>query len=576
MHDLVIRNATIVDGTGNDRFTGDVAIEAGRIVRVGVVPDKGKKEIDAEGNILAPGWVDVHTHYDGQATWDPYITPSSWHGVTTIVMGNCGVGFAPVRPGEEQNLIEMMESVEDIPGTALAEGIDWKWESFPEYLDALEAFPRAIDIGTQMPHSAIRAYVMGNEGSYREVATEGEIKEMADITREGLEAGALGFSTSRTILHRDKNGVVIPGTNSTTEEMLALGRTLGDVGHGVFEMVSDHQGKEPDLAWMTQYAKETGRPITFVVAQVDHDPEGWRVILDKAAELADQGIVLRPQIPGRPTGMLMGFITSLHPFITHPSFKKIADLPHQEMLAELRKPELRAQILSEEPDVKGGILAALLNNFAKFFPIHESPDYEPTKEQSVADRAAELGITPQELAYDLMLEHDGEGYLFAPLGNYAFYNHDHLREMLLDETTLLGLSDGGAHCGLIADASMPTFMLTHWVRDRSRGERIPIEKMVKIQTHDTATLYGLDDRGVIAPDMKADLNLIDLEALHLHAPEMVYDLPKSGRRIIQKVDGYLKTIVNGEVTYDNGVATGALPGKLIRGPQSPETSVSTS
>jgi len=569
MHDLVIRNATIVDGTGKDRFTGDVAIEGGRIVSVGEVPDKGKKEIDAEGHILAPGWVDVHTHYDGQATWDPYLSPSSWHGVTTIVMGNCGVGFAPVRPGEEQNLIEMMEAVEDIPGTALAEGIDWKWESFPEYLDALEAFPRAIDIGTQMPHSAIRAYVMGNEGSYRDVATEDEINQMADITREGLTAGALGFSTSRTILHRDKNGVVIPGTNSTAEEMLALGRTLGDVGHGVFEMVSDHQGKEPDLAWMTEYARDTGRPITFVVAQVDHDPDGWRTVLGKAAELAGEGIMLRPQIPGRPTGMLMGFITSLHPFITHPSFKKIKDLSHQEMLTELRKPEVRTQILSEEPDVQGGILSALLNNFAKFFPIHDSPDYEPTKEQSVADRAAKLGVSPQELAYDLMLDHGGEGYLFAPLGNYAFYNHDHLREMLLDETTLLGLSDGGAHCGLIADASMPTFMLTHWVRDRSRGERIPLEKMVKIQTHDTASLYGLEDRGIIAPGMKADLNLIDLEALHLHPPEMVYDLPKSGRRIIQRVDGYLKTLVNGEIIYDNGIATGALPGKLIRGPQTP-------
>jgi N-acyl-D-aspartate/D-glutamate deacylase len=348
---------------------------------------------------------------------------------------------------------------------------------------------------------------------------------------------------------------------------LALGHTLGEVGHGVFEMVSDHQGKEPDLAWMQQYCKETGRPITFVVAQMDFDPDGWRATLRKAAELVDEGIILRPQIPGRPTGMLMGFITSLHPFIRHPSFRKIADLPHDELLVELRKPEMRAQLLAEEPDVAQGILSALLNNFSKFFPIHESPDYEPTKAQSVADRAAEMGISAQELAYDLMLEHDGQGYLFAPLGNYTFYNHDHLREMLLDETTVLGLSDGGAHCGLIADASMPTFMLTHWVRDRSRGERIPLEKMVKIQTRDTAALYGLDDRGLIAPGMKADLNLIDLEALHLHAPEMVYDLPKSGRRIIQKVDGYLKTIVNGEVIYDNGVATGALPGKLIRGPQ---------
>jgi len=567
MHDLVIRNATIVDGTGKDRFRGDVAIDDGRITAVGQVSDEGTNEIDANGKVLAPGWVDVHTHYDGQVTWDPFVTPSSWHGVTTVVMGNCGVGFAPVRPGEEENLIEIMESVEDIPGTALSEGIEWKWETFPEYLDALEAIPRAIDIGTQMPHCAIRAYVMGREGSYRDIATQDEIDAMAEITREGLEAGALGFTTSRTVLHRDKDGELIPGTNSTPEEMLTIGRALGDAGHGVFEMVSDDHWRESELSWMEQFCKETGRPITFAIAQSDRHPDGWRAILERAAELKQEGVVLRPQIPGRPTGMLMGFTTSLHPFITHPTFKKMAGMSHAELIAELRKPEVRRQLLGEEATAVNPILVSLICNFAKFFPIHESPDYEPTREQSVADRAEALGISAQELAYDLMLERDGEGYLFAPLGNYAHYNHDHLREMLLDETTLLGLSDGGAHCGLIADASMPTFMLTHWVRDRSRGERIPLEKMVKIQTHDTAALYGLDDRGVIAPGMKADLNLIDLEALHLHPPQMVYDLPKAGRRIIQKVDGYLKTIVDGVVTYENGVATGELPGKLIRGPQ---------
>jgi N-acyl-D-amino-acid deacylase len=536
MHDLVIRNAIIVDGTGRDRFKGDVAIDDGRISSVGSVVEKGKREIDAKGNLLAPGWVDVHTHYDGQVSWDPYVTPSSWHGVTTVVMGNCGVGFAPVRPGEEENLIEIMEAVEDIPGTALSEGIDWNWETFPEYLDAIEA-------------------------------TEAEIAEMAAITKEGLEAGALGFSTSRTILHRDKQGELIPGTQATSEEMLALGRTLGEVGHGVFEMVSDAMGRDPDLAWMMELGKETGLPITFAIAQMDWDPDGWRGTLAKAAELADDGIVLRPQIPGRPTGMLMGFQTSLHPFIAHPTFKKYADLPHSEMLAAVRKPEVRKQILSEESELKDGMAAMLFSNMSKLFPLNASPDYEPTRQQSVADRAADSGRSPHEVAYDLMLENDGEGYLFAPLGNYANYNHDHLREMLLDDTTLLGLSDGGAHCGLIADASMPTFMITHWVRDRSRGERIALETMVKIQTHDTAELYGLHDRGVIAPGMKADLNLIDFEALYLHPPQMTYDLPLNGRRIIQKVDGYLATVVAGEVTYENGTATGALPGKLIRGPQ---------
>jgi N-acyl-D-amino-acid deacylase len=563
MHDLVIRGGTIVDGSGQPRFEGDVAVDGGVIAAVGRVAERGRRELDARHKLVTPGWVDIHTHYDGQVTWDPWLSPSSWHGVTTVVMGNCGVGFAPVRPDQHDFLIELMEGVEDIPGTALHEGIDWRWESFPEYLDALDRMPRAIDVAAQVPHCAVRAYVLGERAHALELKGD-EIAQMARITREALEAGAVGFSTSRTLLHRSRHGLV-PGTRSTPEELLALGRALGASGHGVFEMVSDLQGQEPDLAWMVQFCRETGRALTFALAQTPMQPNGWRETLQRIDALDAQGLNIVPQVPCRPTGMLFGLQCSLHSFISHPSYREIAALPLAERVAALADPERRARILAEEPATKDAVARALMSNWERIFLLGDPPEYEPPREQSVAAVAAREGRRPQEVAYDWMLQLDGKQFLFAPLANYVGFDFEALREMLLHPRTLLGLSDGGAHCGLICDASMPTYLLTHWVRDRRRGERIPLEQAVRLQTSRTAEVYGLDDRGVLAPGKKADVNVIDFDALHLHAPRMVFDLPAAGRRLVQAADGYEATICAGEITFEHGRTTGALPGKLVRG-----------
>ena len=567
MHDLVIRNGKIVDGTGQPSFIGDVAIDGGKITSVGPKAGAARREIDATGLLVTPGFVDIHTHYDGQVTWDPYLTPSSWHGVTTLVMGNCGVGFAPVEPGKEEFLIGLMEGVEDIPGTALAEGIKWNWESFPEYMNAVEKMKRAVDVGVQVPHGSVRAYVMGERGAHNEAATPDDIAKMANVVRDGLRAGALGFTTSRTMLHRAKNKELVPGTFASEDELLGIGRALGEAGHGVFEMASDMVGPDATMEWMVKLSAETGLPITFAMAQTDRDPQSYRKMLDRVKVLNSKGAHLAPQISARPTGLLMGLESSLHPFITHPTYKTIAHLPIDERVAKMREPAMRAQLLSEEPSVGDKVTRYLITNFEKFFPLGDPPDYEPTRESSVAARAERLGVTPAELTYDLMLERNGRELLYMPFGNYAEYNHNALREMLLDPVTTLGLSDGGAHCGLICDASMPSYMLSHWVRDRSRGERMPVETAIRLQTSDTAKLYGLGDRGVLAPGMKADVNVIDLDALRLHAPQMVFDLPAGGRRLIQKAEGYKFTILSGEVTFQDGVPTEAMPGKLIRGPQ---------
>jgi len=568
MHDLVIRNGKIVDGTGKPAFIGDVAIDGGKITSVGGKAGAGRREIDATGLLVTPGFVDIHTHYDGQVTWDPYLTPSSWHGVTTLVMGNCGVGFAPVEPGKEEFLIGLMEGVEDIPGTALAEGIKWNWESFPEYMNAVEKMKRAVDVGVQVPHGSVRAYVMGERGAHNEAATPDDIAKMATVVRDGLRAGALGFTTSRTMLHRAKNKELVPGTFASEDELLGIGRALGEAGHGVFEMASDMVGPDATMEWMVKLSAETKLPITFAMAQTDRDPNSYRKMLDRVKELNSNGAHLAPQISARPTGLLMGLESSLHPFITHPTYKTIAHLPIDERVAKMREPAMRAQLLSEQPSVNDTVTRYLLTNFAKYFPLGDPPDYEPTRESSVAARAERMGVSPAELTYDLMLERNGRELLYMPFGNYAEYNHNALREMLLDPVTTLGLSDGGAHCGLICDASMPSYMLSHWVRDRSRGERMPVETAIRLQTSDTAKLYGLGDRGVLASGMKADVNVIDLDTLRLHAPQMVFDLPAGGRRLIQRAEGYKFTILSGEVTFQDGIPTEAMPGKLIRGPQS--------
>jgi N-acyl-D-aspartate/D-glutamate deacylase len=514
--------------------------------------------------LVTPGWVDVHTHYDGQVTWDPLLAPSSWHGVTTLVMGNCGVGFAPVRPGQEDFLIELMEGVEDIPGTALHEGIAWRWESFPEYMDALAQTPRVLDVAAQVPHCALRAYVLGARAHDDDLSGD-EIAEMARLTTEALRAGAVGFSTSRTILHRSRHGLV-PGTHSKPEELLGIGAALGAAGHGVFEMVSDLQGQEPDLSWMAEFCRVTGRALTFALAQSPIQPGAWRETLARIEALDAQGLHIVPQVPCRPTGMLYGLQSSLHPFITHPTYRQmLADLPLDQRVTRMRDPEVRARLLAEEPSTGNVIARALMSNWTHIFPLGDPPDYEPAPETSVAATAVREGRTPEAVVYDWMLERDGRQLLFAPLANYVDSNFEALREMMLHPRTVIGLSDGGAHCGLICDASMPTYLLTHWVRDRSRGARIPLEEAVRLQTGNTAAVYGLTDRGTLEPGKKADLNLIDLDALRLHAPEMVFDLPAGGRRLVQRVDGYRATIVSGEVTFEDGEATGARPGRLVRG-----------
>ena len=561
MHDLVIRGATIVDGTGGPRRIGDVAIDGQFISAVGIVDGEGRREIDASGLVLAPGWVDIHTHYDGQVTWDPEVTPSSWHGVTTVVMGNCGVGFAPVRPEGKDFLIELMEGVEDIPGTALHEGIDWAWETFPEYLDALDRTPRVLDIAAQVPHAALRAYVLGDRA--HEEPDADDIAAMAKLTEDALNAGAAGFSTSRTILHSSKHGLV-PGTSATPDELLAIGDAMGRAGHGVFQLVSDHAGTEEERTWLTEIARRSGVTVTYALAQAGGDPTAYRRALEDADRLAEEGLRIVPQVSCRPTGMLFGLQSSLHPFITHPTYRAMAALTLAERVAQLRLPSVRAALLADEASTGNMIAKTLMSRWAQMFPLGDPPDYEPAPSTSAAAVAAREGRTPQEVVLDWLLEREGKALIFAPLASYVDQNHEAIREMMTHPRSVLGLSDGGAHCGLICDVSMPTSLLTHWARDRHRGERLPLEQVVHLQTQRTAQTYGFTDRGVIEVGKRADINLIDLDAMVLHAPEMAFDLPAGGRRLIQKVDGYRATVVAGEVTYEDGVPTGARPGRLVR------------
>ena len=570
MHDLVIRGGTVVDGTGAPRRTADVAVDGGRISAVGSLAGAARRTLDADGLVVTPGVVDVHTHYDGQVTWDPFLTPSAWHGVTTVVMGNCGVGFAPVRPGSEAWLVQLMEGVEDIPGTALTEGITWGWETFPEYLDAVERLPHTVDVGTQVPHGAVRAYVMGDRGARNEAATAEDIAAMARVVEQGIEAGALGFSTSRTIVHRAVDGEPVPGTFAAEDELFGIGRALARLGRGVFELApagamgEDLAAPEREVAWMRRLSAEIHRPVSFALLQVNNAPDLWRDILRLAREATAEGADLRPQVAGRALNILLGFQT-FHPFRNRPSYQAIADLPLAERITHLRKDEVRQSILAE-----GGADDPLLamiggGSTARMFPLGEPPDYEPTPDKSVAAIAAREGRPEEEVLYDLMLRHDGRELVLFTLGGYSHGNLDDMREMLLHPNAALGLSDGGAHCGAICDASAPTFMLSHWARDRVDG--LPLELVVKRMTSDTARLYGLEDRGVIGAGYRADLNLVDLENLNLRLPEMVFDLPGGARRLIQRADGWKATICGGETTLEDGEHTDARPGRLVRGSQ---------
>jgi N-acyl-D-aspartate/D-glutamate deacylase len=571
MRDLIIRGGTVVDGTGRPARTADVAIDDGTITEVGALNGASAKQtIDADGLLVTPGVVDVHTHYDGQVTWDPLLTPSCWHGVTTVVMGNCGVGFAPVRPGSEEWLIQLMEGVEDIPGTALAEGITWGWESFGEYLDVLDGMPRSMDVGTQVPHGAVRAYVMGERGAKNEPASAEDIAAMAALVRDGVAAGALGFSTSRTIMHRAVDGEPVPGTFAAEDELFGIGRALGELGAGVFELApagvmgEDLSAPEREVDWMRRLSAATGRPVSFALSQHNLAPDQWRDILRLAAEANADGADLRAQVGGRPLNMLVGWQT-FHPFKWRPTYMKIADLPLAERMVELRRSEVRAAILAERSENDDPVLKYIGASLDRIFPMGEPPDYEPGPEQCVAAIAKREGRPEDEVLYDLMMEHDGRNLLMFALLGYSNGSLDDMREMILHPNAALGLSDGGAHCGVICDASIPTFMLSHWARDRSRGERLPVELVVQKMTRDTARLYGLGDRGVLAPGYKADVNIADFDRLNLKLPELVFDLPGQARRLIQKAEGWVATIVSGEVTMREGEDTGARPGRLVRG-----------
>ena len=569
MHDLVIRNGTVVDGTGLAPVPADVAIDDGKITTVGRVDAKGEAEIDATDRIVTPGFVDIHTHYDGQVTWDPLLTPSTFHGVTTVVMGNCGVGFAPAKPDEHEWLIGLMEGVEDIPGAALSAGIQWGWESFPEYLDVLDREKLAVDIATQVPHGAVRGYVMGERGARNEPATPEDIKAMAKIVREGIEAGALGVSTSRTIAHRAIDGEPVPGTYAAEDELFAMGHALADAGAGVFELApagvmgEDLAASEKEMDWMRRLSQETGRPVTFALLQHDFDPDQWKKMLDLAGEAYDEGVPIRPQVAGRPLGLLLGLQT-FHPLHRRPSFAPLADLPLEEKVEAMRDPDVRAQILAESPAADDR-MAFIGMGLDRIFRLGEPPDYEPSTDSSLAAMAEREGRDPSDFLYDLLLENDGRELLLRPLLGYSNFTQDPIREMVLHPATALGLGDGGAHVGAICDASIETYMLTHWARDRSRGERLPLELVVHKMTSDTASLYGFGDRGVLAPGKRADVNVIDHANLTLHRPEMVYDLPGGARRLMQTADGYDATIVAGEVVMRAGVDTGARPGRLVRG-----------
>ena len=565
MNDLVIRNGRIIDGTGRPGFVGDLAIDAGKIASVGGKAGPGRRELDASGLLMTPGWVDIHTHYDGQVAWDPYLSPSSWHGVTTLVMGNCGVGFAPVQRGKEAFLISMMDGVEDIPTETLTAGINFEWESFAEYLDALSRMKRVLDVGAHVPHCAVRAYVMGERGADNQPATPDDIERMAAVVRDGVKAGALGVSTSRTLVHRTRDKAFVPGTFAALDEMRGLGRALGEAGHGVFEIISDVTGDDADLEWMGQLSAETGRPISLAALISRRSAMGMRGVMEYIERSNARGARMVAQVAARPAASLMSLQSSVHPFSTHRSFRQLMNgLGHAERVARMRDPQVRARILNDAPAVKEEQTLAMVAGFQHHFSLGDPPDYEPSADRSILERARRLGRTPQEVAYDTLLERDGREIIYMPLA-YKNFSFDAILPQLGNPNTILSLSDGGAHCGVICDASMPTYLLTHWVRDRNRGERIPLEFAVKRQTHDTARLYGMHDRGTLAPGMKADLNLIEFDRLRLHPPEMVFDLPAGGRRFVQRADGYKFTVVDGEVTFEDGQPTGAMPGKVVRG-----------
>ena len=564
MYDLIIKNGLIYDGKGSEPFEADIGISEDKIVAIGKIEENSIETIDAKGKIVTPGFVDIHTHYDGQVTWDPYLRPSTYHGVTTVVMGNCGVGFSPCKPDQRDWLIGLMEGVEDIPGTALHEGIDWEWESFPEYLDALEKKPLAIDVGTQIPHGAVRAYVMGERGINHEEASEDEINKMKEIVREAVEAGAYGFSTSRTEKHNDVNGKLTPSITAHKTELVEIAKSLGEIDKGVLQGISDFYDFESEFDIFKSMSKESGRPISITVEQQDARPDWWIQLLDGIEDAQSEGIQMFGQVPPRATGILMGLTATLNPFRFHPSYMEIAEFPLDERVKIMSDSSFRDRLLGEEGVSINPLVDEIVQSYEKMFKLGEPANYEPDPKDSFQSLSETSNRTAQEIAYDAMLEKEGRALIYHPLFNYQPGDLSLVEKMLKHPYTISGLGDAGAHCGAISDASFPTTLVQHWSRDRDRGEKLPLKTVIKMQTSETASLLGINDRGILEEGYKADINIIDYEKLTLHEPEIINDLPAGGRRLVQKASGYDYTIVSGAVAFIKGEATGVLNGKLIR------------
>jgi N-acyl-D-amino-acid deacylase len=565
--DIVIRNGTIVDGSGSPAYLGDVAISGGRIVAVGSVEGRGREEINATDRLVTPGFVDVHTHYDGQVTWENTLAPSSGHGVTTVVTGNCGVGFAPVRDGDQQMLVKVMEGVEDIPEIVMAEGIPWNWESFADYLDALDARSFDIDVATQLPHSPLRVYVMGKRGAEHAASTPEDRAVMARMVTEAVQAGALGVTTSRSTGHRLKNGEFAPSVTTSNEELYALADGLCAAGNGVFQIIPE-AGADPadEFAVIRTLAERSGRPVSFTLLQAPRAPDAWQTLLSGVERANADGLTVRGQVFPRPVGVLLGLDLSLHPFMTRPSYQAIAHLPLAERAARMRDPEMKARIIGEEPIPDPQPMNnVLIGKVGEMFVLTDPVDYAPPIEQTLERRAEAAGLPLDSFVYDLLVENGGNNILYLPGANFVGNSLGAARQMMAHPHTILGLGDGGAHYGFICDASFTTFVMTYWVRDAADDQRFPLEWAVAELTRRPAEAVGLTDRGLVQPGMKADLNVIDHARLTLHAPHTVHDLPTGGRRLRQEADGYDATIVNGVVTYRNGEPTGELPGRLVRG-----------
>jgi N-acyl-D-amino-acid deacylase len=564
--DLVVRGGTVVDGSGAEPVDADVAVRDGRIVAVGPVSGTGAEEIDARDRLVTPGFVDIHTHYDGQVTWEHTLGPSSEHGVTTVVMGNCGVGFAPARADQRELLIKLMEGVEDVPEVVMATGVPWNWETFPEYLDALAGRAADIDFAAQVPHSPLRVYVMGERGADLEPPSDQDLAEMRRLTADAVRAGAVGVSTSRNLAHRFKNGRPAPSVSTEDEEVLALADGLRDAAAGVFQLVPDtNLAPAEQFALLRRIAERSGRPVSFSFLQSPHQPGGWQEILRDLDAARDEGLPIRGQVLPRPTGALLGLELSLHPFALHPAFRPLQHLPLAEKVRALRDPELRRRLLAERPEDPHDFFKYVVSEHESLFVLGDPPNYHPATDDSIAARARRAGRDPLEVIYDALLERDGHEILYRPMGNQEGERFESAgRDLLPNESTVLGLGDGGAHYSMICDAAYPTYFLTYWVRDAPADRRVDLAAAVRMLTSDPGTAVGLGDRGRLRPGHKADLNVIDLDRLHLHAPRASYDLPAGGRRLRQRAEGYDATVVSGAVTYRAGTATGALPGRLVR------------